>query len=299
MTTLLPAVLPVGLIILVGFITGRTLPLQRQTLSQLTLFVLSPALVIDSLYRTTLSIQSSSKLLIGFALTSLLIYVGMWSLCRITQMSPAFSTALIATAIFPNNGNMGLPVVEFALGSAGLDRAIVYMIGSSILMFCFGPAIIQGKGIIYGIKLTLRLPLFWSIVAGLVLRFLASNSWTLPFDLDTGIQKLGAAAIPIALILLGMQLSTIKFKIGIKEMFAVIVRLLIAPLIAYVVGKFLSLELLSLQVLVLQSAMPTAVNSLVVVTEFGGDRDFVAQSIVTSTIISFITLPLILWLLLG
>lgn len=296
MTTLLPAVLPVGLIILIGFIVGRTLSLERQTLSQLILFVLSPALVIDSLYRTTLSPQNSQRLLIGFALTSLLIYLGMWLLGAIAKLTTASSKALIAATVFANNGNMGLPVVTFALGAPGLERAIVCLIASSILMFCFGPAILQGKGILYGVKLTLKLPLFWSILVGLSLRLLELK---FPFELDTGIQKLGAAAIPIALILLGMQLSTTRFWLGKREALAIAVKLLIAPLTAYGVGTSLQMEQLSLQVLVLQSAMPTAVNSLVIVSEFGGDLDFIARAIVGSTIISFATLPLVLWLLSG
>ncbi len=293
MTTLLPAVLPVGLIILIGCIAGRTLPLQPQTLSQLILFVLSPALVIDSLYRTTLSVESSAKLFLAYALTSLCIYCLVWIINQISQTPPSFSKALIATSLFPNNGNMGLPVVTFALGTAGLERAIVCLISSSILLFCFGPALLQGKGILYGLKLTLKLPLIWSLLVGFSLRLFAIK---FPFSLDTGIQKLGEAAIPIALILLGMQLSSTYFQLGTREIFTVITRLIISPFIAYAVGSFLSLELLSLQVLVLQCAMPTAVNSLVVVTEFGGDTDLVARAIVLSTISSFITLPIILWL---
>jgi malate permease and related proteins len=295
MTSLLPAVLPVALIIFIGFIAGRTLPLERSTLSLLSVFILSPALVIDSLYRTELSVQNSTKLLIGFALTSLLIYGAVWLISKITRLSSSLSTALTATVLFPNTGNMGLPVATFALGAAGLERAIVYMIGSGILMFCLGPAIIQGKGIIQGLKLTLRLPLLWAVLCGLGLRFFSVK---FPFELDTGIQKLGSADIPIALILLGMQLAATRFRLGIKELLAAIARLLIAPLIAYLVGNFLHLEQLSLQVLVLQSAMPTAVSSLVLVSEFGGDKDFVARGIVTSTLMSFITLPLVLSLLL-
>lgn len=72
--------------------------------------------------------------------------------------------------MFPNNGNMGLPVATFALGAAGLDRAIIYMLGSSFLIFCFGPAIIRGKGLLEGFKLTLRLPLLWAILFGIGLR---------------------------------------------------------------------------------------------------------------------------------
>lgn len=72
-------------------------------------------------------------------------------------------------------------------------------------------------------------------------------------------------------------------------------RLLVAPLIAYLVGRTLSLEGLDLQVLVLQSAMPTAVNTFVLVTEFGGDAAWVARTVMISTLMSFVTLPLVLW----
>lgn len=296
MTSLLPAILPVGLIILIGFIVGRTLPLQGSTLSQLALYVLSPALVVDSLYRTKLSVASSSKLLMGFALTSIAIYVIVGVINRLLKLPPALSRGVTAIVMFPNNGNMGLPVATFALGAAGLDRAIVYMLGSIFVMFCLGPAIIQGKGIIKGLKLTLKLPLLWAILFGLSLRLL---SFPIPWELDKSIQQLGAAAIPVALILLGIQLSETRFQPSIKEIILAIARLLIAPMIAYLIGRLLQLEILNLQILVLQSAMPTAVNSLILVSEFGGDKDLVAKAIVTSTLMSFITLPIVLWLIMG
>ncbi len=296
MTSLLPAILPVGLIILIGFIVGRTLPLQGSTLSQLALYVLSPALVVDSLYRTKLSVASSSKLLMGFALTSIAIYAIVGVINRLLKLPPALSRGITAIVMFPNNGNMGLPVATFALGAAGLDRAIVYMLGSIFVMFCLGPAIIQGKGIIKGLKLTLKLPLLWAILFGLSLRLL---SFPIPWELDKSIQQLGAAAIPVALILLGIQLSETHFRPSIKEIVLAIARLLIAPMIAYLIGRLLQLEILNLQILVLQSAMPTAVNSLILVSEFGGDKDLVAKAIVTSTLMSFITLPTVLWLIMG
>lgn len=296
MTTLLPAVLPVGLIILIGFVVGRTLSLQRSTLSQLSLYVLSPTLVIDSLYRTELSLDSSTKLLVGFGLTSLSIYVIVTMVNRLLSLPAPLSRAITAVVMFPNNGNMGLPVATFALGTAGLDRAIIYMLGSAFLMFCFGPAMIRGKGIIEGLKLTLRLPLLWAFLFGLGLHF-----WSLkiPWGLDKGIQQLGAADIPIALVLLGMQLSQTRFRPEIKEIILAIARLTCAPMIAYVIGRLLQLETLNLQILVLESGMPTAVSSFVIVSEFGGDQDLVARAIVTSTLMSFITLPILLSFLLA
>ncbi|MEN9869927.1 MAG: hypothetical protein RLZZ171_910 [Cyanobacteriota bacterium] len=296
MTTLLPAVLPVGLIILIGFVVGRIIPLQRSTLSQLSLYVLSPALVINSLYRTEVSLDSSSKLLIGFVLTSLSIYAIVTVVNRLLSLPAPLSRAITAVVMFPNNGNMGLPVATFALGTAGLDRAIIYMLGSAFLMFCFGPAMIQGKGITEGLKLTLRLPLLWAFFLGLSLHY-----WSLkiPWGLDKGIEQLGAADIPIALILLGIQLSQTRFRPGMKEIMLAIARLTCAPMIAYVIGRLLQLETLNLQILVLESGMPTAVSSFVIVSEFGGDQDLVARAIVTSTLMSFITLPILLSFLLA
>jgi malate permease and related proteins len=299
MIALLPAVLPVGLIILIGFIASQTLSLERQTFSQLIFYVLSPALVIDSLYRTSLSLKSSLSLLAAFTITSGLVFFITKVISKITNLSEGYEKAFIAASIFSNNGNMGLPVATFAFGTAGLERAIIYMIGSSILMFCFGPAILQGKGIIKGLKLILKLPLIWSILFGLSLRLLSLNipAFKFPFDLDLGIKILGESAIPIALVLLGMQLAHTHFTLDFKELWAGIVRLLIAPAIAFMVGYFLQLETLDLQVLVLQTAMPTAVNSLILVTEFGGDKDFIARNIITSTVLSFLSIPFILWLL--
>ena len=290
----LSAIFPVGIIILIGLIAGRSLPLQHQTLSQLILYVLSPALVIDSLYRNNLPIASSMALLAGLVITSSLLYLTITLLSQITNFAPSSKTALVATSLFPNNGNMGLSVISFALGAGGLTRAVIYMIGSTIVMYCFGPAILRGQGMISGFKLILKLPLIWAILCGIMLRTFPEE---VPFQLDMGIQKVGAAAIPIALILLGMQLAHTRFKLGFSELVAATMRLLVAPSIAYGVGNILHLTGLDLQVLVLQSAMPTAVSSLVLVSEFGGDKDFTARVIITSTLLSFISIPLILWLL--
>jgi malate permease and related proteins len=283
MSALLPAIIPVAFIIAIGYLAGRTLSLE---------YILAPALVADGLYRTTLSIQSSVGLLVGFAIISLLLYAIAWIISHVFNLSPSLQKSLVAIALLPNNGNMGLPFIDFALGAAGLERAIVYMIGSSILLFGIAPALLTGNGIGYGLRLTLKLPLIWAMLGGLSLRLLNVQ---LPLGFDEAIAQLGRAAIPIALLLLGMQLANTSFSVGRYELFATAIRLLLAPLIAYAVGRFLHLKGLDLQVLILQSAMPAAVNTVVLVTEFGGDANRVARTIVISTLLGFLTLPAILW----
>jgi predicted permease len=129
---------------------------------------------------------------------------------------------------------------------------------------------------------------------GVTLNLLDVN---LPFNLGKSLEWLGMAAIPIALLILGMQLANSKFFFGWQEIGGALAKLAIAPLVAYGVGKIINLEIIDLQVLILQTAMPTAVNSLIMVTEFGGNAILVARTIIISTIISFISLPIVIWLI--
>jgi predicted permease len=114
----------------------------------------------------------------------------------------------------------------------------------------------------------------------------------LPLQLGETLRQLGQAAIPVALIVLGMQLATTRLAVGAYELAATGLRLLVAPLMAYLVAQGLALAPLDTQVLVLQSGMPVAVNSVVLVSEFGGDPSEVARIVALSTLVSPLTLTL-------
>lgn len=293
MIAFLPAIAPVALIIAVGFIANRWLTLETKTLSQITVYILAPALVADSLYRAEVSWKSATSLVIAFILTSLGIYLTANLVGKLMQLSPDFNTSLIATTLFPNNGNLGLPIITFAFGENGLARAIIYLIASSMLMFGLGPALLRGTNLEYGWRLTLKLPLFWAMILGVTWR---ASGLSLPLNLEKGISILGEASIPIALIILGTQLANTRFILKRNEIIGVCIRLIMAPGLAMLIGSSLGLEALDLQVLVLQTAMPTAVNTVVLVSEFGGDIPWAARATVVSTLVGFFTLPL--WLLL-
>jgi predicted permease len=295
MAVLLPAIAPVALIILVGFIAGRTLGLDRRTLSRLSLYVLLPALIANSLYGITLTAERALLIVVGFFGASALLYALVYGFCRLLRAHPLQQKTLLATTLFANTGNLGLPFITFALGQTGLERAIVYLVSSSILLTTVGPTLLKGQGLATGLRTTLKLPVFWAMLAGLALQALAI---TLPLRLDEGLALLGGAAIPVALITLGMQLAKTQFYLDRPVLVAAGLRLALAPAIALLIGRAIGLQGQDLQVLVLQGAMPTAVNTFIWVTEFGGDADLVARAIVLSTLLSFVTLPSILWALL-
>ncbi|NEQ31181.1 MAG: AEC family transporter [Leptolyngbya sp. SIO4C5] len=293
MTVLISAVLPIALVALAGVCVGRSFDLDLRTLARLNIYALLPALVLTSLAETTLGLRSAIALVAAFLLNTALLYLLARGLGRSLKFSPDEQKSLIATTLFANVGNMGLPFVLFSLGEAGLERAVVYLVGSSLMVASVFPIVLKGTGIRAGVRFTVQLPVFWAALLGLGLQI---GNEALPEAINRGVTLLSGGAIPIALLTLGIQLSQTQFAFGPYELFGSGLRLIVSPLMAYSIGRVLGLEGLDLQVLVLQAAMPVAVNSLIWVTELGGDTVRVARTIVLSTFLSFLTLPGVLWL---
>lgn len=294
MEALLNTVVPVAFIVLMGYLVGKRIDFELQTLSKLSIYVLVPVLIFDAMLRAKLTGASVVGITAAFFLASLGLYFLALAFSRWLRLDLGASKTLIASATFPNSGNMGLSLTFFALGQPGLDRAIVFFIASSVLMFGLGPAFLRGGGFVQSLGFTLRLPLFWALAGGLLVRGLGLP---LPLGLDEGVHLLGQACIPVMLLTLGIQIAKARAEWGRFELQASALRLLAAPLLAGLAGWGLGLEKLDIQVLVLQSAMPIAVNAFLMAGEFGGDGPRAARAVVASSVLSFITIPVVLLLI--
>ncbi|MBX2863320.1 MAG: AEC family transporter [Leptolyngbyaceae cyanobacterium MAG.088] len=293
MDVLISAVLPIALVACVGVVIGRLFTLERQTLAKLSIYALVPALVLHSLAKTTLELGDAISILITFIIHTFLLYLLAVFLSNLLRFSSDEKKSLIATTIFANVGNMGLPFVLFSLGDAGLERAIVYLVGSSLMTVSVFPIVLKGEGVLKGLRYTIGLPVLWAAIAGILLQ--ASNTG-MPLPLQRSITLLSEGAIPVALLMLGIQLSETPFIFGRYELLGSGLRLVISPVIAFNIANLVGLVGIDRQVVILQSAMPVAVNSLIWVTELGGDTVRVARTIVMSTLLSLGTLPIVLWL---
>lgn len=298
MGVLISAVLPIALVALSGVWVGRSFPLDLKTLTRINIYVLLPALVLTGVYGSTVALSSAVGIVAGFLLNCTVLYLLAIALGNAFNLPADSRKSLVATTLLANSGNIGLPFVLFALGDTALEIAVVYLITSAIFIASVAPVFLQGEGIRTGLKITLGLPVFWAALAGIALQVLTwqAPTWQVPAPLDRALMLLSDAAIPSALIILGIQLSRTRLNFGYYELFAACLRLFVSPLTAYGIGRLLGLAGLDLAVLVMQSAMPVAVNTLIWVAELGGDTTRVARTIVLSTLMSFVSLPLVLWL---
>jgi predicted permease len=102
------------------------------------------------------------------------------------------------------------------------------------------------------------------------------------------------------LAVLGIRLSQASIRRGLNLRIALLaagMRLIISPLIALGLVLLLGMSGIARQVALTQAAMPTAVITSVLATEFGSDAEFVTSSILVSTLLSTITLSVLLTLI--
>ena len=127
---------------------------------------------------------------------------------------------------------------------------------------------------------------------------LALSGISLPIGVDMFLERLGAAAIPLILISVGLSLEIGQVRpYALLIPLAILSKLLFSPLIALIVGRAVLTEPVAFRTAVLEASMPTALLTLVIGIDFGLEREFIASVIVLTTIFSFFTLYLVQFLL--
>jgi predicted permease len=295
--------LPVLLVVGCGFALRRAFPLDLRSLNRVSLYALSPALIFVTLIRIdvaggeALRVAGLSVLLI-FALGALTLLFAM----PLRLDHPTVSALLLAT-MFMNAGNYGLPTARFAFGEEGFQRALLFYLPQTMLSQVIAIVIAHaGRG---SLKSSLgrifRMPQVYAAAAGLLLRFsgLQLDGRTDALGgMFNGLVLLSEAALPLLLLLLGMQLAqgmAIEER-GLTTM-AVGLRLLASPLLALGLALLLGMDDLSLRVVVLEAGMPTAVNMVLFSLEFDARPGFVAGVTIASTLLSLATLAFTLGVL--
>lgn len=292
------AVLPVLAIAGAGAILGRVRGVDIDPLATVTLYILAPALVFHSLATTTVRADAVLRVTVG-VIAFVMIMTGLSWLVARASGDPGLTGLLSLTTAFPNSGNYGIPLATFAFGAIGASVAVLYLAVQSVLVYTIGVVFASaGSGADLRTATTevFRLPLLYAALAAGLVRLLAivpSGS------LMETIHLTGDAAIPVMLVLLGAQVVSSDRSATLQTVApAALMKLLVAPL----VGAGLAIGLgfgdpVVARVFILECAMPAAVTPLILVVEYGGDRDrvisgadFVGTTILVTTIASVITL---------
>jgi predicted permease len=279
-------IVPVFAVVAVGYVMAARMAPDARTLADLALWVTSPALVFSLLSGTTLSAERFGVLTAGILFVMALTAV----LAAVYRRAFALGRGFVLPVVFLNSGNMGLACARLAYGSEGLEAASVPFVVTALATSLFGVWIAKGEN---GLGEAMRLPLVYGAIGGLLL---AVTGIELPRLVMEPIEMLGAMAIPLMLLNLGLQLRLLDVSDLHHSVAAVALRMLGGFAAAWLfIGAF-GVTGVDRAVLLLMSVMPAAVINVVIAQRYDTDPALVASSIMLGTLVSLVSIPLVLLL---
>ncbi len=193
--------------------------------------------------------------------------------------------------ILPNTGNMGVPICLFAYGTAGLGVASA--IASVIILLHFTLGVLLAKKS-FSLEILIKNVPIYAILASVIFLYFR---WDVPGYIENTTFLLTYTTIFLVLMSLGIALSRFEVVSWTKASILGAVRVIIGPIIGFSLIKYLDLDGFAAGVLLIQSAMPSAVLTYLVGSMYSERKvvDSVASVIVTSTVMSLVTVPIVVY----
>mgnify|MGYP005996673741 FL=1 len=191
----------------------------------------------------------------------------------------------------PNTGNMGLPICLFAYGSQGLGVSAAISALIILSHFTFGVFLAARK---FSFDVIIKSPPFYAIIVAVILLY---YDFELPGFVENTTFLLMYATIFLILMSLGIALTRLKVFSVNKAIFSSIGRVILGPVIGYLLILYFELKGFAAGVLLIQCSMPSAVLNYLVASLYSPKKiiDSVASTIVVSTLMSFITIPIVVF----
>jgi len=210
---------------------------------------------------------------------------------------------LILTAAFGNVTFLGLLFLTGLYGPKAVECVLLYdFLAFTPLLWLVGTTIASyygsGQKLKFkeSLKTIMKLPPIWALIAGFTVNF---AGLTLPSFLIKTLDLLSAPIIPLMTFSIGLTLTLPKLKYAVIAAPSVIIKLCLSPLLAFGIASMLNMRGLILKSTIMEAAMPTMILTLVISSQYKLDCILAAFTIVLTTVLSLITLPVISHLIQG
>lgn len=303
-------VLPILLVAAAGWAVQKIVGLDIGTLSNLHFTCVMPAMVFTSIVGTELKgSQALFIVLFGFAsiaITGLLAY----AVTVVIRQRRDLRNATVMTAMMHNTGNYGIPLQNLAFAGTGMSELAVsmqsfLMITQAIATFTVGVALAAGGRQRVTMRQTLRqirqFPPLYAVAVGVAVagaRAWVGEAGAALFDpFWQALLIIKNVFVGLAVLTLGAQLATIRIERSEYPVaLSVAMRLILAPVVAFALIRLLGVSGFLAKVLMIGTCSPTAVNALLVCMKFDNHPDYVARSVLFSTLLSPLTVTPVIYL---
>ncbi|MFQ3459561.1 AEC family transporter [Bradyrhizobium sp. UFLA01-814] len=303
MAVVIAALLPVFLLIVLGFVLKRTLmqlDTQWHGLEQLTYYVLFPVLLVQTLVKADLTkvpvAGVGGALLLAALVMSLFCLALRGPLARAGVDGPAFTSIFQGATRWQTY--VALSVSRNLYGSTGLALASVAMVAIIPLVNVFSVAVLakyassekRSTGVI--VMTVVKNPLIWACVIGLVINV---AHIPLPQIWHDVADALGGSSLAIGLLVTGagLHLEGI-FRPSLAASIALVLKLVLMPVLTVALAVWFGVTGSNLAIVAACAAVPTSPSAYVLARQMGGDAPLLAQIITLQTILAAVTMPIVI-----
>ena len=194
--------------------------------------------------------------------------------------------------ILPNTGNMGIPICLFAYGTMGMGVAAAISAVIVLLHFTLNIFLASKK---FDILIIARSPSFYAILITVAFLYFEIEAPT--FVLNTAM-LLAYAMIVLVLMSLGIALTQLKVFSLKSSIISSIGRVIVGPIIGFLLINTFNLSGISAGVLLIQSSMPSAILTYLIASMYSPKEvvDSIASTVVVSTLMSIVTVPVVVFI---
>lgn len=304
------ALLPVFLLIAIGFIAGRMSWIRApaaKDLSNLVFMVLTPALLFRTM--STVHVEQLNFKPVAMYFVAAAVVFGamlMW------QGATRRGTVLALAATFSNTVMIGVPLVSLAYGQAGLIVLFTLISVHALVLLTLATLVLelavarelatsgsQGRQhllltVLAAVRGSLIHPVPLPIIVGLVF---AQTGLVIPLVLDRPLQLLGNAFGPMALVLVGVTLAFVQVGDHLKAALGLsLIKNLALPALVALLSWLMGLDGVALKVMIVTAALPIGANVFMFSQRYEVAEELVTASMSVSTLLALVTVSLVLLL---
>jgi predicted permease len=282
---------PVFFVVGIGYYLGKTNPkIDTTFITSFAANIGTPAMVIYAITSTGINFEIFRDYFWYYLLA-----IGLFALVGIFTLYLLKTKDIVRELpplIFPNTGNMGLPICMFAYGSKGLG--VSASITSLIILchFTLGVFLADRK---FNLNVILKNPPFYAIIFSAIMLFYGIK---MPVFVVNTTEWLMYVTIFLILMSLGIALTRLKVFSLSNALISSFTRMIIGPAIGFFLIFIFDLKGFAAGVLLIQCSMPSAVLNYLVGSIYSPKKivDSIASTIVVSTLISFVTIPIVVYI---
>jgi predicted permease len=291
MADILNVLLPTFVVILIGYLFGKIKKPDMTTIVELVFYIGLPALTFTSVIDKTIVLLDASK--IWAAALTIMLGCGLaaWLVFKILRQK---HSGLYLPILEMNTVNIPFPIIYLAYGAEGLFAATLFYIPNMLSLYTIGIFIVSGGHWKDGFKNVLRVPALYAAIAGLLVNF---SHITVPELVVKPLSVIGAMVIPLVLLTLGYNLSTVKLQSLSTTLLASFLRVGVGLAFGLLAVNLFQLTGILRAVVILDSAMPAAANSAILATKYRNEAELVSSVVFVTTIASLVIIPFLLSIL--